>query len=114
MALKESHYVIGFHFIDDLRCLRPLCESLTLHFFEPDPSETNEQERQLRNELIALFNEAGWEGDGEIKCIFVAPCFTGRRDGLCDIVYHVKQRNDGTSWLAIPLGLSLSSPKKSW
>lgn len=111
MALRDSHYVVDFHFVDDFRCVRPLRESLVDDFSTPDPAEVEEREEQLRAELAALFRGAGWEGDGEINCIFLAPCFTAREDGWCDVIYHVKQANNGTSWLAIPRGLSLSLPE---
>ena len=111
MALKDSHNVVDFHRVDDFRCVRPLRDSLEDGFSKPDPAEVDAKERQLRDELAALFTEVGWEGDGEINCMFVAPCFAGRDDGWCDVVYHVKQGNNGTSWLAIPRDLALSLPE---
>ena len=111
MALKDDHYVVDFHFVDDFRCVRPLRESLDDGLSMSDPAEIQEKERQIRTELTALFKEAGWEGDGEINCIFLAPCFSEREDGWCDVIYHVKQSNNGTSWLAIPRDLSLSLPE---
>lgn len=126
MALEHSYCVVDFHFIDDFRCIRPLRESLDdgipipesaetaeemVGVPKPETAETEERERLLRMELSALFRRAGWEGDGEINCIFIAPCFSGRDDGYCDVVYHVKQSNNGTSWLAIPKDLDLSLPE---
>ncbi len=57
-----------------------------------------------------IFQKSGWEGDGEINCIALSPCFSGRDDGWCDIIYHVKQSNNGTSWPAIPKSLKLQLP----
>ena len=99
--IKEHHRVVSFHYIDDYRCLRPLSEAV----------EDRSEEQDLRFELAALFLSAGWEGDGEIGCIFVPPCLIGIDDGWCRIIYHVKQNNNGTSWLAIPKDMRLSLPE---
>ena len=71
----------------------------------------SQQEKKKKEILNKLFSNAGWEGDGEIGCIALAPCFSGSDDGWCDIIYHVKQSNNGTSWLAIPNNLKLSLPE---
>jgi hypothetical protein len=107
MAIKDTHNVVDFQFIDDDRCLRPLIEAVG----DSDSDEIRKQEQELRYELSTLFINAGWEGDGDIGCIFVAPCFCGAEDGWCRVVFHVKQSNNGTSWLAIPNGMRLSLPK---
>ena len=113
MAIKDDHYVVDFQHIDDYRCLRPLSEAvLDPHTGEPaDSAASSKEEKRLRSELAALFRDAGWEGDGEINCIFMPPCFLGREDGWCVPVYHVKQSNNGTSWLAIPNDMRLSMPE---
>jgi len=106
-----THYVKKYHFIDDVRCLRPLIEAVrNPHLYNQDDIENQHFEDELRSKLKAMFMQAGWEGDGEIGCMFIAPCFLGSDDGYCDIVYHVKQFNNGTSWLAIPFDLRLSLP----
>lgn len=52
------------------------------------------------------FRLAGWEGDGEIQLMWIPP-FVGA--GVEDTwglgVWHVKQRNNGVSWLASPVAL---------
>ncbi len=112
MAIKDDHYVVDFHHIDDYRCLRPLSEAMRdPHLDKPDSAESRKKEQRLRSELAALFRDAGWEGDGEIGCIFVPPCLFGGEDGCCGIIYHIKQSNNGTSWLAIPKDMQLSLPE---
>jgi len=115
MAIKDDHYIVDFHYIDDYRCLRPLsdavCDPHFDDFDEPDSDENRNKEQELRSELASFFSDAGWEGDGEIKCIFLPPCFFGGEDGWCGIIYHVKQNNNGTSWLAIPKDMRLSLPE---
>jgi hypothetical protein len=110
-SLRDEVYVVSFSHIDDDRCLRPLVEDVTGPFSEPGAEEYR-KEKDLRAELHLLFRAHGWEGDGEIKCMFLAPCFLDRWDGWCETVYHVKQSNNGTSWLAIPKGMKLSLPEK--
>lgn len=112
MTIKDDHYVVDFSHIDDYRCLRPLREAvLDPHTGEPaDSAASLKEEQRLRSELAVLFRDAGWEGDGEINCIFVPPCLFGG-DGWCGIIYHVKQSNDGISWLAIPNAMRLSLPE---
>ena len=111
MAIKDDHYVVDFQHIDDKRCLRPLSEAVRdPHSDHPDVAEDARKAQQLRTELASLFIEAGWEGDGEINCIFMPPCFLGAEDGWCRVIYHVKQSNDGISWLAIPKTMRLGLP----
>lgn len=111
MTIKEDYYVVDFHHIDDPRCFRPLSEAVCdPHFNEPESADSHQREIALRTELASLFIDAGWEGDGEINCIFVPPCLFDGKDGWCGIVYHVKQINNGTSWLAIPKNMKPSLP----
>jgi hypothetical protein len=107
MTIKDTHYAVDFQFIDDFRCLRPLIESVG----DSDSDEIRKQVENLRSELSTFFSDAGWEGDGDIGCIFVAPCLCGGEDGWCRVIYHVKQSNNGMSWLAIPNGMRLSLPE---
>jgi len=111
MAIKDRYRVVDFHYIDDFRCIAPLSEAVRdVHVDEPKSEASRQEEQQLRSELAEFFADAGWEGDGEIGCIFVPPCLFGGEDGWCDIIYHVKQSNNGTSWLAIPKDMRLSLP----
>lgn len=53
--------------------------------------------------LVKLkFKEAGWEGDGELKLIWL-PCFLDISNDsfFGDFIWHVKQNNNGTSFLAM-------------
>jgi hypothetical protein len=103
--LKAQYRIVSFEHIDDHRCFRPLADAVGEGIFEGNSDkDTREQEEQLRSELAELFRDGGWEGDGEIECFFVPPCFCNRRDTHCETIFHVKQSNNGTSWLAIPRG----------
>lgn len=109
IMIKDNYYVVNFEHIDDYRCFRPLIEV----FDNLEDVVACEKERQLRSELNKLFLDAGWEGDGEINCIFMPPCFVNDGYTTCEKVYHVKQSNNGTSWLAIPNDMRVSLPEKT-
>lgn len=109
--LKE-YIVIPYTFIDDFRCFKPLDDVLVA---PGEVAPSKEECSRLRSMLETMFAGAGWEGDGEINCIFVPPCFLkGREDGYCEPVFHVKQTNNGISFLAIPKSLELTFPKDMW
>jgi len=112
--LTNRYYVVDFMHIDDHRCFRPLEEDIGDDALEPlDPAERHHREEQLRQQLAELFRDAGWEGDGTIECFFVPPCFSSQSEGdtWCTTIYHVKQSNNGTSWLAIPNGFQFVFPE---
>lgn len=100
---KEHYRVVSFEHIDDSRCFHPLSAEIEDGGLTETPeAERQQQEAELRAELSKLFRAAGWEGDGDIECFFVPPCFCNRGDTNCATIFHVKQSNNGTSWLAIP------------
>lgn len=48
-----------------------------------------------------LLRTNGWEGDGELGVIWIPPFVDiGSEDGWGTYLWHVKQSNNGTSWLA--------------
>lgn len=108
-----SRYNIAeYHHIDDFRCMRPLRE-----YFDVFPMENRRSEQfndellgQLGRKLSEFFKQNGWEGDGTIECIFIPPCFYSDSDTYCETIFHVKQYNNGTSFLAIPKYLRFEMP----
>ncbi len=56
-----------------------------------------------------LFKNAGWKGDGVIELIWVPPFifseWSMNNDALGIVVWHVKQEEDGISWLLSPQAL---------
>lgn len=60
-----------------------------------------------------LFLEAGWDGNGEIELMWIPPfMFTGERtEEFCNgiIIWHVKQDEDGLSWILTPIKLPCES-----
>lgn len=52
------------------------------------------------------FSEAGWEGDGEIRILWLPPFVgAGAEDTWGVAVWFVKQENNGTAFLASPVSL---------
>lgn len=50
--------------------------------------------------LTSLFKECGWEGDGKLETMLVPPFFGDGTWNRWFRIYHVKQSNNGTSWIA--------------
>ena len=60
-----------------------------------------------------LFSAAGWDGDGDIRLMWIPPfMFSGVRTAeftVGVIVWHVKQQSDGLSWILSPVELPCES-----
>lgn len=90
----KKYYIYQYTFLDDLSSIRtPKSLSLSGNV----------------DEVKIMFKQHGWEGDGEIGLIWLPP-FLGLEEGDADgvFVWHVKQRNNGFSWLASPVELPFS------
>jgi hypothetical protein len=85
--------VYQYHFLDDLSFVR-----------NPHDVFTESAKEEVDAYLAALrerFTSAGWEGDGKIGVIWFPPFVdVGIEDTWGTYVWHVKQSNNGTSWLA--------------
>lgn len=75
--------------------------------FIPD-AETLLQDIPNKDEILDQVHhvllKAGWEGDGEIGLIWIPP-FMLPTDSFGTCIWHVKQSNNGTSFLASPMQL---------
>ncbi|MBL8025020.1 MAG: hypothetical protein JNL74_01340 [Fibrobacteres bacterium] len=60
--------------------------------------------KQFVEKLEQMFEFAGWEGDGEVQ-YFLTPVFFDPH-GVCRHGFHVKQCNNGTSFVALENGPS--------
>jgi len=87
---KNSFYIYQYTFIDSFDFIK-------------NPNDIEEE--RLKDELPDLdmvkeyLGIAGWEGDGEFGVIWIPPfCIEGYTDGIW--IWHVKQKNNGVSWLA--------------
>lgn len=86
LSLKKTIRVEQFQFIDNLE-----------HIIDPKDVEGNYEERT--EDVKKAFLENGWEGDGEIGLIWIPPFIEDTGDGLGSYVWHVKQDNNGISFL---------------
>jgi hypothetical protein len=97
-ALHEF-YVYGYEWIDNLHFIRPPEEFLPLPGEQLDRYLTIARDR---------FKAAGWHGDGAIGLLWLPPFIFPLNlrippGGI--IVWHVKQEEDGVSWLLSPIEL---------
>ncbi|MGN4542754.1 hypothetical protein [Bacillus cereus group sp. MYBK95-2] len=90
----ENFLVYEYHFLDDLSFIKPLNEYL----------DSNQEE--ITTKLKQLFSRYGWEGDGELGIIWLPPFVDIGIENTCGhYVFHVKQSNNGTSFLASDIEL---------
>jgi hypothetical protein len=77
--------------------------------FTIEPKECFDNPEEYINIVKELFLAEGWDGDGEIELMWIPPfMFEGERTeeytrGV--IVWHVKQLEDGISWILHPKNL---------
>jgi len=104
-----NYRVIRFEHADDYRCFQPISQFCAeLSYFEtPSDQFVELLTTELRHRLSTLFGKAGWEGDGDIECVFVPPFFVPDGYSNCETIFHVKQSNNGTSFVAMPPGFTL-------
>ncbi len=96
--LREFHLYI-FEWIDNL------------HFIESAEvfiSSFGEQSAEYLRIVRERFLEAGWHGDGEIGLLWLPPFVFPSKLKISTVglvVWHVKQEEDGISWLLSPIEL---------
>ena len=85
--------VMGYEWIDNL------C-------FTIDPKECLDNPEEYLIIVKEVFLQAGWYGDGDIELMWIPPfMFDGIRSEeftLGVTVWHVKQKEDGISWILHP------------
>lgn len=79
-----------------------------LNFTIP-PEECLENAAEYVSIASKIFLDAGWYGDGNIELMWIPPfIFQGERTEEFTVgvtIWHVKQREDGISWLLSPIEL---------
>jgi hypothetical protein len=89
----QKLFVYHYEHLDDLSFVRRP-EDVYGGF---DPEELGHQKSTVRAALLS----AGWEGDGELGLIWLPPFVdVGVEDISGTYLWHVKQSNNGTSWIA--------------
>jgi hypothetical protein len=100
----EGYFVYQYQHLDDLRAVLKPAEVFgdTGQFYDGDERSVEERVEEVKQ----LFLKKGWEGDGEIGLIWLPPFVDiGIEDTHGTYIWHVKQGNNGMSWLASPVEL---------
>jgi len=87
--------VYDYHHIDDPDCtIDP--DTLLSDGMEKSSEEIAEIKAAVENR----FKEAGWEGDGQLGLMWIPPFFIpGDETTWGTYIWHVKQSNNGTSFI---------------
>ena len=91
----DGFHIYTFEWIDNL------------HFALP-PSRFIWRTKQYIEKARQRFIEAGWAGDGQIKLLWLPPFVFPSEKSVAPtgvIVWHVKQKEDGISFLLSPVEL---------
>jgi hypothetical protein len=107
---------VEFHFGEELNNPRVLrqyyvysYEHLDTSFFmksAPEVLEGVPNRHEILREIEQRLLGAGWEGDGDLEVMWLPPFVgAGVEDTSGVSLWHVKQDNNGTSWIASPVPL---------
>jgi len=97
-------FVYAYEHDDDLQGWTPIEQ-----FTYPSSSDPKKKERfspAFINNLSSTLKACGWEGDGTLSAMMVPPFFAKGGYGHWFPIFHVKQDNNGTSWIASESELS--------
>lgn len=102
----QGYTVYQYTFLDDLSFIRSPAEYIAA-------TSIFSLERLSADEIVAVvrhrFLAAGWEGDGEIGVLWLPPFVgVGVEDTWGTYVWHVKQGNNGISFLLSPVSLDFA------
>jgi hypothetical protein len=81
-----------------------------LHFLQPPQVIVRDSKRceRLCEAVCRRLKEEGWEGTGRLGLLWLPP-FVFPRSAACGyegvVVWHVKQHEDGISWMLSPVDL---------
>lgn len=91
--LIRRYHVFEYQFLDNLGFMYNAKDILGFH------NNYNKLIYEIRNHFL----RAGWEGDGVIQLLWFPPFLQiGIEDTWGTVVWHVKQKNNGTSFIASP------------
>lgn len=101
----QHYYVYEYTFLDDLSFIKAPAEV----FLDSDPVQLDTTIEAVRSKFL----QAHWEGDGDIGILWLPPFVSvGVEDTCGAYIWHVKQNNDGISFLASAYPLSF--PRLDW
>jgi hypothetical protein len=76
--------------------------------FTLDPKDCLENYHEYTDIVKGMFLDAGWDGDGTIELMWIPPFMLEQQmsnNTLGVVVWHVKQLEDGISWILHPESL---------
>jgi hypothetical protein len=89
----ESWHFYLYEWIDDLSFMPSVHDRVT----------QGPKLDRLIADIKARWATMGWDGDGEIQLMWLPPfCFPDAEQSYGQYLLHVKQRDDGISWIASP------------
>lgn len=89
----KSYHIYTYTFLDDLSCIKNPYD----YFLDEDRERIDDAVYLIKER----FTEYGWEGDGTIGIIWLPPFVdVGIEDTWGTYIWHVKQNNNGISFLA--------------
>lgn len=95
----KSFYQYMYEWIDNLN-------------FTLNPSEILENASEYIDFASSLFLEMGWDGVGDIQLMWIPPFMLNTQSNIDDYlgitIWHVKQEEDGFSWILSPIELPIS------
>ncbi len=101
----KGYNVYTYTFLDDLSYIKN-----PRNYFKLEPKEEIDNAIHLVKER---FSEYGWEGDGAIGIIWLPPFIdVGIENDWGTSIWHVKQRNNGISFLACDYPLDFKRLKE--
>ncbi len=100
----KSYHIYSYTFLDDLSCVKAPHD-----YFAYEEKYKIDDAIRLVSER---FKEYGWEGDGSIGIIWLPPFVdVGIEDTWGSCIWHVKQQNNGISFLACDVPLDFKRLK---
>jgi hypothetical protein len=104
--IVKAMYVYEYTFLDDLSFIKTPEDYAELIFFA---SYSKEQIQDVVDAVKEKILSSGWEGDGEIGVIWIPPFVdTGFEDTAGNYFWHVKQSNNGISYILSEYPLEFS------
>nr|DAX17311.1 MAG TPA: hypothetical protein [Caudoviricetes sp.] len=99
--MDKDYYVYAYEHVDDNRMM------LSLDEYKKEFSTKSDEafDSELENIIKPLLRQAGWEGDGVVQMTWIPPFCTSYYATSGFFVYHVKQINNGTSYIYSPYEL---------
>jgi hypothetical protein len=102
-------FVYSFHNDDDQQGWTPVENFSFVNYSNGGAPDKEVLSSSVIENVKTTLKVCGWEGDGQLGAMMVPPFFAAQGDNFWFTVFHVKQVNNGTSWIASERPLSIES-----